>query len=80
MTDTSTERLLAFEREWMNRPQHDGAKVQAARERFGLSDIGYYQQLRVALCDPSAVEAHPLAARFAQQKVDRFRRSRAGGR
>ena len=74
----TTTDLLAFEREWLNRPQHDGAKMAAVYERFGLSLIGYYQRLVAALGERSAREADPVTCRAVRSRLDRARRGRRG--
>lgn len=62
--------MLAFEREWAGRRHDDGAKDQAARDRFGLSAIGYYQRLNVLIDTRAALEHDP-------HTVNRLRRIRA---
>lgn len=61
------ESVLAFERQWWAKP---GAKQQAIRDRFGLSDIAYTQRLNRILDDPAALAVDPVT-------VNRLRRLRS---
>lgn len=72
---TSTKDLLAFEREWLNRDQHDGAKMRAAHVQFGLSLVRYYQALRVALDDPEAWVLDPVTCGVVRRRTSAAVRS-----
>lgn len=61
--------ILAFEREWLNWPQHDGAKMRAAYERFGVSLVRYYQMLVAGLDDPQAWEADPVTCGVVSRRM-----------
>lgn len=52
--------ILEFERGWW---KHAGAKEAAARERFGLSPVGYYVRLDRLLDDPEALAHDPMTVR-----------------
>lgn len=67
------ELLLAFEREWLNRPQHTGGKLVAMRARFGLSETRYYQLLNRAIETAEAAELDPVTVRVLRER----RRSRS---
>lgn len=71
----STVDVLAFEREWLNRPQHDGAKMHAAYERFGVSLVRYYQALVAALDDPQAWQADPVTCGVVRRRMETARRT-----
>lgn len=64
------EEVLAFEREWLNRPQHDGAKMHAAYDRFGLSLVRYYQLLVAALEDPRAWAVDPVTCGVVRRRME----------
>lgn len=60
------EDVLAFERQWFARP---GARQQAIRDRFGMTEVAYTQVLNRLLDDPAAVAVDPVT-------VNRLRRVR----
>jgi len=60
--------ILAFERQWW---KYAGAKEQAIRELFGVSETRYYQMLNALLDNPEALAEDPLL-------VKRLRRLRDG--
>ncbi|WP_353650969.1 DUF3263 domain-containing protein [Nakamurella sp. A5-74] len=56
---TAPVEVLEFEsRAWV----HAGAKEQPIADELGLSATRYYQLLREALLDPTAVASHPATA------------------
>ncbi|MTE23423.1 MULTISPECIES: DUF3263 domain-containing protein [Microbacterium] len=55
--DERSRAILAFEAEW---PQHDGAKEEALRARFGMEPARYYQVLARLTDDPRAQAHAPL--------------------
>lgn len=71
----STKDLLVFEKAWLNRPQHDGAKMKAAHDTFGLSLIRYYQALVAALDDPEAWVFDPVTCGIVRRRLDSALRS-----
>lgn len=66
----STKDLLAFEREWLNRDQHDGAKMKAAHDEFGVSLVRYYQALVAALDDPEAWHLDPVTCGVVRRRME----------
>ena len=68
--------LLAFERAWLNRPQHDGAKEAAIRERFGCSPTVYYQQLVAILDTREALEVDAVTVGVVRRRLARGQRQR----
>lgn len=72
----STGDLLDFEREWLNRRQHDGHKATAMRDRFGLSATRYYQLLNAVIDSREAVEHDPVTTRIVLQRRDTRSRGR----
>ncbi len=66
----STADLLAFERTWLNRRQHDGAKAQAIKEAFGVSVTRYYQQLVAAIDTAEALALDPVTAGIIRRRRD----------
>lgn len=72
----STGDLLDLEREWLNRPQHDGRKAEAVRDRFGLSVTRYYQLLNSVIDSAEALEHDAVTTRV----VLRRRAARSRGR
>lgn len=67
MTDDDLE-LLRFEKlHW----HHAGAKATAIRDRFGLTETGYYQRLLHLARQPQALAAEPVIV----NRINRRRRS-----
>lgn len=66
--------VLAFEADWLNRPQHDGRKDNAIRSAFGVSRVRYDQALIAAIASPEAVEGWPIVVRTIQARVQAHRR------
>lgn len=69
MTDTTTEQLLTFEKAWLNKPQHDGAKMHAVHEQFGLGIVRYYQALVATLDDPEAWAFDPVTCGIVRSRM-----------
>jgi hypothetical protein len=67
--------ILALERQTFRRP---GAKAQAIRDAFDLSETRYYQRVVTILDDPAALRVDPLTVRRLQRIRDDRRRRRAG--
>lgn len=67
LTDMERE-MLELERKWW---QHPGAKVNEVRERFGLSETQYYQQLNSLLSREDALAFDPVTVRRLQRLRDR---------
>lgn len=74
----STGDLLDFEREWLNRPQHNGFKAEAMRARFGVTATRYYQLLNAVIDSQEALEHDPVTTRIVLRRRDA--RSRGRGR
>ena len=70
--------VVAFEREWLGREQHDGRKAAAIMGRFGLSVTRYYQELLHAVTDPVVMAVDPVTCRVVRERVERHRRSSSG--
>lgn len=67
--------VLAFERAWEHRRQHDGHKDNAIRATFGTTPIRYYQVLARLLDEPEALAADPvLVSRLRRVRDERRRR------
>ena len=76
---SSLRALLSFEREWLNRPQHSGAKEQAILETFGVSATRYYQQLNAVLDTQEALDLDPTTVGIVRRRrAARQRQRRAG--
>lgn len=65
--------ILDFEKSWW---KYAGAKEAAARERFGISMVVYYQQLNAVLDLPEAMAHDP----FTVKRLRRLRDARRGQR
>lgn len=63
--------ILAFERRLWRNP---GQKISAIKDLFGLSEIGYFQQLNAVLNDPASSALDPLAVARLRRLRDRRRR------
>lgn len=72
----TVDEMLAFEREWANRPANDGRKSQAIQYRWGLSETTYYQRLNSVLDTRGALEADAMTTRLLQRRRGRSARSR----
>jgi hypothetical protein len=72
----SVEELLAFERRWLNRPQHDGAKAAAIRAAFGLGVTLYYQRLASVIRSGEAWQVDPVAAGVVSRRMLAAQRSK----
>lgn len=77
MTDlTDLERdVLTFERGWW---KYAGAKATGIRERFGLSEVRYYQLLHDLIDRPEALQHDPQLVLRLRRLRDQRRSERAG--
>lgn len=65
-------RMLRFEDQWW---KHAGAKQQAIRTLFDMSDITYYQLLNALIDRQAALVAYPLlVTRLHRARAERARR------
>jgi hypothetical protein len=69
--------ILAFERQWFRYP---GAKGNAVRELFGLSDTRYYQILNALIDRPEALAHDPMLVKRLRRVRATRRRARSAGR
>ncbi len=67
------QQLLAFERQWWQRP---GAKEQAIRDLFGLTPTRYYRLLGQLVDRPEALEHDPVTV----NRLRDLRARRSAGR
>lgn len=74
--DGRSRALLDFERDWQ---RHEGQKVAAIRERFGVSPARYYQLLNRVLDDPHALAYDPLTVKRLRRRRDERARRRGVG-
>lgn len=73
----SIEELMAFERTWLNRPQHDGSKAAAIRATFGLRTTHYYQRLVAAIRSGQAWQVDPVTAGVVSRRMRAAQRSKS---
>ena len=66
--------ILAFEHRWWKYP---GAKASAISDRFGVTEVRYYQLLNAIIDHPAALEADPLTVRRLQRVREQRRMQRS---
>lgn len=76
LTDQQRE-ILDFEKTWW---KYAGAKETAVRERFGISMVGYYQQLNAILELPQAMAHDPFTVKRLRRLRDARRVQRSARR
>ncbi|MBS45744.1 MAG: hypothetical protein CMH83_21735 [Nocardioides sp.] len=75
LTDVELD-MLEFERAWF---KYAGAKETQVHDRFGISSVRYYQQLKALIDRPEAMAADPMLVRRLLRLRERQRLHRSTG-